>query len=40
MNKALKYTLVLLTIGALAIFVKKALVTVQEEGGKRIKTKV
>merc|ERR1719370_1757 len=40
MNKAFKYTLVLLTIGALAILVKKALVTVQKEGGKRIKTKV
>merc|ERR1719376_1078580 len=40
MNKALKYTLVLLTVGALAILVKKAFARVQEEGGKRIKTKV
>merc|ERR1712192_39896 len=40
MNKALKYTLVLLTLGVLAILVRKAVVTVQEEGGKRIKTKV
>merc|ERR1712181_40183 len=33
MNKPLKYTLVLLTLGALAILVKKAFARVQEEGG-------
>ena len=37
---ALKYTLPILTLGVLAIVVRRALAKVQEKGGKRIKTKV
>ena len=36
----LKYTLAILTLGVLAIVVRRALAKVQEKGGKRIKTKV
>merc|ERR1719342_553944 len=40
LSLALKYALALLTLGILAIIVRKALAKMHEEGGNRIKTKV